>query len=58
MGDELVFENDGLYSLTKLYSMGNLVDCRRQLVMSKEVFIKCYEKWILNKEDPDDIQTT
>lgn len=32
------------------------VGYKRQLVMTKEIFIKCYEKWILNKDEEEGIE--
>lgn len=32
---------------------GDAILCRRQTVMTKEIFIKCYEKWILNNNKED-----
>ena len=45
MGEErLEFENDGLYRIIPVYGHSNLI--QKELVMSKEVFIMCYKKWI------------
>jgi hypothetical protein len=42
MEQKIIFEDDACYVETPIYP-----DCvKRELVMTKEVFIQCYEKWI------------
>ena len=45
MEEKIIFEEDKCFVEMPIYS--NFV--KRQLVMTKEVFIECYNKWI--KED-------
>ena len=47
---ELKFEDDKLWCIVPLPQYGKDV-CRRELVMTKEVFVACYNKWIKGKED-------
>lgn len=46
-GDELVIE-------VPMYRGGDLVGYKRQLIMTKELFVQCYEKWILNKDKEEE----
>ena len=34
-------------------SHGDIIGYNRQTVMTKEIFITCYEKWILNNNKED-----
>lgn len=42
---EIVFEGDEVYRLVPLPEYGGEV-CKLELVMTKEIFIECYKKWI------------
>lgn len=43
--EELRFENDELYHYYPLPQYGKGIS-KRDLVMTKEVFIECYNRWI------------
>lgn len=47
---ELRIENDEVYSYYPLPQYGNGI-AKKELVMTKEVFIKCYEEWILKGQE-------
>ena len=51
---KLVIDNDNLYfeKLIKRLDNGGQIS-ERQVVISKDAFIECYERWILNKEDSE-----
>lgn len=44
------FENDSLYRYYPLPQYGKGV-CKQDLVMTKEIFIECYKRWIKGVED-------
>lgn len=49
--EELRFENDELYHYFPLPQYGEGI-AKKDLVMTKEVFVECFKKWILaNNED-------
>ena len=51
--------DDGVYSIEPIMSFGDEVSlsggyyAQEHLVLTKEAFCECYEKWILNKEVGD-----
>ena len=45
INEELRFENDKLYHYVPLPQYGEGI-AKKELVMTKEVFIECYNKWI------------
>lgn len=49
-------EGDKLFIEIPIFIGGDLVGYKRQLVMTKEIFIKCYEKWILNKSEEEGVE--
>ena len=52
--EELRFENDKLYHYYPLPQYGEGI-AKKDLVMTKEVFVECFKKWILaNNEDRAD----
>ncbi len=43
----IIFDDDKCYVETPIYP-----DCvKRELVMTKEIFLACYEKWVLGAEE-------
>lgn len=52
MKPTLEFRGDDLYLVEPVvgYGDGALV-CRQTLVMTKDIFIACYNKWIKEEED-------
>lgn len=50
--ETLKFENDKLYHYYPLPQCGEGV-CKKDLVMTKEIFKKCYEEWILKDIDKE-----
>lgn len=48
------FEGDKLFVKTPIYAGGDLVGYKSQLIMTKELFVQCYEKWILNKDEEEE----
>ena len=52
MEPTLEFSGDNLYLVEPVvgYSDSDLV-CKQTLVMTKEIFIACYNKWIKEEED-------
>ena len=53
MNEHLEFEDDKLYHYYPLPQCGSNI-CKKELVMTKEIFIKCYERWIKGTEDKND----
>ena len=51
--DYLQFENDELYHIVPLPQYGKDV-VRKELVMTKEVFVKCYKEWIEGKDETNE----
>lgn len=53
MEEKIVFEGDNCYLETPIYiSFDDKYPCvKRKLVMTKEVFIECYNKWIKENND-------
>ena len=45
MKENLEFRDDALYRITPRPDIGENV-CQVHLVLTKEAFIQCYEKWI------------
>lgn len=50
--EKFVFDGDLLYKHTPLPQYGDGI-AKVELVMTKEVFIECYNKWIKGKEVED-----
>ena len=49
-----VVEDDAVYVETMIGDpCGFVSTASRQLIMTKEAFIECYRRWILNREDND-----
>lgn len=46
--EEWYFENDKLFKCTPVPELGENI-CRQQLVMTKEVFQECFNRWIIYK---------
>ena len=46
----LKFEDDKLYHYYPLPQYGDGI-CKKDLVMTKEIFIECYKRWIKGVED-------
>ena len=42
-------EDDGVYLNTRVYGQDDHV-VKKKLILTKEVFIECYNKWIKEKE--------
>lgn len=53
INEYLEFENDKLYHYYPLPQYGDGI-CKRELVMTKEIFIACYKRWIEGEEDGND----
>lgn len=53
INEYLEFENDKLYHYYPLPQYGDGVSIR-DLVMTKEIFIECYKRWIKGEEDGND----
>lgn len=51
--ETLEFENDSLYHYYPLPQYGEGV-CKKELIMTKEIFIECYKRWIKEIEDGND----
>ena len=43
--EELIFDDDKLYRVVPLIVFGDDV-CTKELIITKEIFIECYKKWI------------
>lgn len=43
--ETLIFEDDKLYRCCPLPQYGEGI-CKKELVMTKELFIECFKKWI------------
>ena len=50
MKEEFSFDDDKLYRLTPFLECGPDY-YKKELVLTKEVFIKCYNKWIKEQKD-------
>ena len=51
MNYEIVFEDDMVYMETRVqYAGDGKWVVRKDPIMSKEVFVECYNKWILGEE--------
>ena len=50
--EEWCFEDDYLYKYTPAPERGENIK-RRRLMMTKEVFQECFNRWILGKESSD-----
>ena len=46
---QIVVEGDYCYLEKPILSVDNMY--RRELIMTKEAFIECYEKWILKEQN-------
>lgn len=53
-GYELKIENDEVYSYYPLPQYGEGV-AKKELVMTKEIFLECYKKWVLGHDIFDEI---
>lgn len=55
MADEYIFiDDDSVVVETPVFDgTGDIVGYKRQIVMTKEIFTMCYEKWILNNNKED-----
>ena len=51
--EEWCFEDDYLYKYTPVPELGKNIS-HKEMIMSKELFIECYKRWILGKESSDD----
>jgi len=51
--EHLKFEDDKLYYYRPLPQYGGGI-CKKELVMTKEIFIECYKRWIKGVEDGND----
>jgi hypothetical protein len=54
--EHLEFEDDKLYHYYPLPQYGDGI-CKKDLVMTKEIFIACYKRWIKGVEDGNDKAT-
>ena len=50
----LTLDGDELYINMPVFEGGEFVGYKRQLIMTKELFVQCYEKWILNKDKEEE----
>lgn len=48
--ERLEFEKDNLYRYIPLPQYGEGI-CKKELVMTKETFIECYSRWIVESEE-------
>ena len=48
-------DDDSVVVETPVFDTGNgdIIGYKRQIVMTKEIFTECYEKWILNNNKED-----
>lgn len=46
----VALEDDKVFMEVPIFVGSDLVGYNRQLVMTKDMFIRCYEKWILNND--------
>lgn len=53
INEHLKFEDDKLYHYYPLPQYGDGI-CKKELVMTKEIFIACYKRWIKGEEDEND----
>ena len=53
INEHLKFEDDKLYHYYPLLQYGDGI-CKKELVMTKEIFIACYKRWIKGEEDGND----
>ena len=51
--EHLEFEGNKLYHYYPLPQYGDGI-CKIDLVMTKEIFVECYKRWIKESEDRDD----
>ena len=47
--EKFVFDGDLLYKHTPLLEYGDGI-ARAELVMTKEVFIECYKRWVVEEQ--------
>lgn len=53
-GEYIVVDDDSVVVQSPIFgSRGDVIGYRRQIIMTKEIFITCYEKWILNNNKED-----
>lgn len=50
MNEHLEIEGNNLYHYLPLPQYGDGI-CKKDLVMTKEIFIECYNKWIKDSEN-------
>ena len=50
----ITFDGDELFIEVPMFSGSDIVGYKRQLIMTKELFVQCYEKWILNKDKEEE----
>ena len=55
--ETLSFDGDKLYYERPLPEYGDTI-CERRLVMTKEIFLTCYKKWVLGEEEGNNDKTT
>lgn len=47
---DIKFDDDTVYQDTPMFnSYGDIIGYKRQVIMTKEVFVECYKKWILEQ---------
>lgn len=46
-----VIEGDKLFIEIPVFVGGDVIGVKKQLVMTKEIFRTCYQKWILGEEE-------
>ena len=51
----LKFEDDKLYLYYPLPQYGEGI-CKKDLVMTKEIFIECYKRWIKGEKEDKEIR--
>ena len=58
MDSYTVVEDDAVYAETVICDpcCGFVTDVSRQLIMTKEAFIECYRRWILNKSEEEGVE--
>lgn len=52
--EHIIFDDDSVVVQSPIFgSRGDVIGYRCQTIMTKEIFITCYEKWILNNNKED-----
>ena len=49
-----IFDGDKLFVEEPMFRGDDVVSYKRRLIMTKELFVQCYEKWILNKDKEEE----